>query len=163
MCWCVVKNLLSLSLSVSVACGTLAYLTSQKVLIGASGFHSSMMSGWWRHSSASIASCATSGIGCWWTRDTRPLISSRVLLWISWPALPGFYNRYNDDEMSTVIDSIYDTPLRVDIVSTECPDVKNYKWRLNLVKGLISSFWWIIVKLLTWKVSKQSRRFLMTC
>lgn len=65
-------------------------LISQKVLMGASGFHNSMISGWWRHNNASIASWATSGIDCWCTRDTSPLISSSVLLWTSCPAFPGF-------------------------------------------------------------------------
>lgn len=39
----------------------------------------------------SIASWATSGMHCWWTRETSPFINSRVLLWISWPGLPWFY------------------------------------------------------------------------
>lgn len=39
----------------------------------------------------SIASWATSGMHCWWTRETSPFINSKVLLWISWPGLPWFY------------------------------------------------------------------------
>ena len=75
---------------ISTIIATSSYLTSQKVLMGASGFQSSTFSGRCSTSSASMASCATSGMVCWCTSDTRPLISSSVELWISWPALPGF-------------------------------------------------------------------------
>lgn len=51
----------------------------------------------------SIASWATSGIHCWWTRETSPFINSRVLLWISWPGLPWFYKM----EWSTLNEQLY--------------------------------------------------------
>ena len=55
------------------------HLTSQKVEIGFSGFQSSMMSTWCRQRRALMASCATSGMVCWCTKDTSPLMSSKVL------------------------------------------------------------------------------------
>lgn len=60
------------------------------MFIGASGFQTSIFSGWCSTSSASIASWATSGIVGWWTRLTSPFINSKVELWISWPAFPWF-------------------------------------------------------------------------
>ena len=58
----------------------------------ASGFHNSIFSGWCKLNKASMASCATSHMICWWTSETRPLMSSSVELWISWPAFPGLWS-----------------------------------------------------------------------
>ena len=65
---------------------------SQNVLMGTSRFQIYMISAWLRQSRASMDTCSTSDMVCWCTKETRLLINSKVLDWISLAQLVVCYD-----------------------------------------------------------------------